>query len=540
MYSGYRADGEWFQLYQIGFGGIPGRPFGDGPDGHSLWPSFSNVPNEFLEAYFPLRIESYQTVPDSGGPGFFRGGNGIDVVYRFLEPGVISIHDDRWFTYPWGVNGGEPGMRSRKWVERGDGSREMLPSKCDNVRVAAGDVLHYVTWGGGGWGDPYTRDPDLVALEVRRGLVSADGAAPVRRGAGRGRVGRPGRDREPAARAVRGARRDADLRPRAGHRRAARAVPGGDRAAGAAAAGVPHRGGAGVTGDLTAEYAAHGFSGQLGFGPAPAVVAVDIAMAYLDRSSPLYAGVEDAVASAARVIGAAREAGVPVLHTRVRYQPGGADGGVFRRKVPSLWVFDEDCPLGEPAPSVAPAPVVAVDIAMAYLDRSSPLYAGVEDAVASAARVIGAAREAGVPVLHTRVRYQPGGADGGVFRRKVPSLWVFDEGCPLGEPAPSVAPAPGEIVVVKQYASGFFGTSLASSLRSMGVDTVVVVGLTTSGCVRATTLDAMQHGFVPIVVRDAVGDRDPRPHEANLLDLQAKYADVVSEAQAVEGLTRPA
>ena len=176
MYSGYRADGEWFQLYQIGFGGIPGRPFGDGPDGHSLWPSFSNVPNEFLESYFPLRIESYETVPDSGGPGFFRGGNGIDVVYRFLEPGVISIHDDRWFTYPWGVNGGEPGMRSRKWVERGDGSRQMLPSKCDNVRVAAGDVLHYVTWGGGGWGDPYTRDPELVALEVRRGLVSADGA----------------------------------------------------------------------------------------------------------------------------------------------------------------------------------------------------------------------------------------------------------------------------------------------------------------------------------------------------------------------------
>jgi N-methylhydantoinase B len=176
MYSGYRQDGEWFQLYQIGFGGIPGRPFGDGPDGHSLWPSFSNVPNEFLEAYFPLRIESYETIADSGGPGYFRGGNGIDVVYRFLEPGTISIHDDRWFTYPWGVNGGEPGGRSRKWVERTDASREVLPSKCDNVRVEPGDVLHYVTWGGGGWGDPYTRDPSLVALEVRRGLVTAEGA----------------------------------------------------------------------------------------------------------------------------------------------------------------------------------------------------------------------------------------------------------------------------------------------------------------------------------------------------------------------------
>jgi nicotinamidase-related amidase len=185
----------------------------------------------------------------------------------------------------------------------------------------------------------------------------------------------------------------------------------------------------------------------------------------------------------------------------------------------------------------APA-VVAVDIAMAYLDEDSPLYAGVEDAVAAAARVIAAARAAGVPVLHTRVRYQKGGADGGVFRRKVPSLWVFDEGCPLGEPAPSVAPAPGEVVVVKQYASGFFGTSLASTLRSSGVDTVIVVGLTTSGCVRATALDAMQHGFVPVVVRDAVGDRDSRPHEANLLDLQAKYADVVTEAETLAALTR--
>jgi N-methylhydantoinase B len=176
MYSGYDQDDEWFQLYQIGFGGIPGRPFGDGPDGHSLWPSFTNVPNEFLESYFPLVIETYETVADSGGPGFFRGGNGVDVGYRFLEPGQISIHDDRWFTYPWGVNGGVPGARSTKYLLRTDGSREVLASKCDNVRVAAGDVLHYVTWGGGGWGDPYTRDPDLVAKEVLQGLVTADGA----------------------------------------------------------------------------------------------------------------------------------------------------------------------------------------------------------------------------------------------------------------------------------------------------------------------------------------------------------------------------
>lgn len=184
---------------------------------------------------------------------------------------------------------------------------------------------------------------------------------------------------------------------------------------------------------------------------------------------------------------------------------------------------------------VAPA-VLVVDVAMAYLDPASPLYAGVEDAVASAARVVQAARATGVPVVHTKVVLAPGGVDAGHFFRKVPSLKVFEAGSPLGEPAPAVAPELGEVVVTKQYASAFFGTSLATTLRTTGVDTVVIVGLTTSGCVRASAVDALQHGFVPVVVADAVGDRDRRPHEANLLDLQAKYADVVSEAEAVAAL----
>ncbi|MQA16571.1 MAG: hydantoinase B/oxoprolinase family protein [Pseudonocardiaceae bacterium] len=176
MYSGYRSTGEWFQLYSIGFGGIPGRPLGDGPDGHSLWPSFVNIPCEYLESYYPMRIERWETVADTGGAGRHRGGNGVDVTYRFGEPGTIAIHDDRWLTYPWGVNGGEPGARGRKWIERASGQREMLPAKCHDVPVAPGDVLHFVTWGGGGWGDPLVRDPSLVALEVRRGLVTVDGA----------------------------------------------------------------------------------------------------------------------------------------------------------------------------------------------------------------------------------------------------------------------------------------------------------------------------------------------------------------------------
>jgi N-methylhydantoinase B len=176
MYSGYRANGEWYQLYQIGFGGIPGKPFGDGPDGHSLWPSFTNVPNEFLESYFPLRIDVYETIADSGGPGKNRGGNALRIGYRFLEPGEISIHDDRWLTYPWGVNGGLPGARSQKRLVRASGAEELLPSKCDRIKVEPGDLLYFDTWGGGGCGDPLEREPGKVAFDVEAGLVSVAGA----------------------------------------------------------------------------------------------------------------------------------------------------------------------------------------------------------------------------------------------------------------------------------------------------------------------------------------------------------------------------
>ncbi len=176
MYSGYDKNGEWYQLYQITFGGIPGKPFGDGPDGHSLWPSFTNVPNEFLESYFPLRIDIYETIADTGGAGKHRGGNGLRIGYRFLEPGEISIHDDRWLTYPWGANGGEPGARSRKLLQRANGTEELLPSKIDHVKVEAGDLLIADTWGGGGWGDPLERDAKLVAFDVVAGLVTVEGA----------------------------------------------------------------------------------------------------------------------------------------------------------------------------------------------------------------------------------------------------------------------------------------------------------------------------------------------------------------------------
>lgn len=180
FYSGNDArpgkDNAWFQLFQIGFGGIPGRPLGDGPDGHSLWPGFTNVPNEFLERYFPMVIERYSTEPDSGGAGLHRGGNGIHMTYRFLSPGTISIHDDRWFVPPWGVNGGEPGKRARKILERADGTQVIIGNKVEDIDVATDDRLHFITWGGGGWGDPLERDPALVAKEIVQGLVTAEGA----------------------------------------------------------------------------------------------------------------------------------------------------------------------------------------------------------------------------------------------------------------------------------------------------------------------------------------------------------------------------
>ena len=142
-------------------------------------------------------------------------------------------------------------------------------------------------------------------------------------------------------------------------------------------------------------------------------------------------------------------------------------------------------------------------------------------------------RGAGLPVIFTNVEYQPGGADGGVFYRKVPALKVFEAGSPLGAFPAVLAPQPGDVVITKRYASAFFATHLAATLTAMGVDTVLICGTSTSGCIRATALDACQHGFLPFVVADACGDRHPAPHQANLFDLQAKYAEVVSEDAAL-------
>lgn len=182
------------------------------------------------------------------------------------------------------------------------------------------------------------------------------------------------------------------------------------------------------------------------------------------------------------------------------------------------------------------AALVIVDVVMAYLDPQSPLYAGVEAELAANERLLAAARKAGIPVVFTNVEFTPGGADGGQFYRKVGALKVFDRGGTLGAFPPTLQPLGDEVVVTKQYASAFFGTSLASTLTTLGCDTAIITGYTTSGCVRASALDAMQHGFVPVVVPEACGDRDQRIQDANLFDLAAKYADVVSEADVTKWL----
>jgi maleamate amidohydrolase len=180
--------------------------------------------------------------------------------------------------------------------------------------------------------------------------------------------------------------------------------------------------------------------------------------------------------------------------------------------------------------------LLLVDIVMAYFEKSSPLYAGVETILPANAALLAAARAAGIPVMFTGVRYTPGGVDGGLFFKKVAALRCFEAGNPLGAFPAELQPTGHELVVIKHYASAFFGTSLASTLRALGCDSVLITGLSTSGCVRASALDALQNGFIPLVVRECVGDRDARVHEANLFDLQAKYADVVSLQQSLAHL----
>jgi maleamate amidohydrolase len=182
--------------------------------------------------------------------------------------------------------------------------------------------------------------------------------------------------------------------------------------------------------------------------------------------------------------------------------------------------------------------VVVVDMMMAYFERTSPMYAGVEAVVEGNRRVMEAALGRGVPLFFTRQVFAED-LEETVYARKVPALRLLRPGSPLAELHPSI-PVDRGTIIVKRYPSAFVGTDLATRARALGVDTLIITGLTTSGCVRATAMDALLHGLTGVVVEDAVGDRDRRAHAANLFDIQAKLADVRSVADVVAWLgTRP-
>lgn len=192
---------------------------------------------------------------------------------------------------------------------------------------------------------------------------------------------------------------------------------------------------------------------------------------------------------------------------------------------------------GRLQPGTRPA-LLIVDVVAAYLTQGSPLF--METAAAAkhvCRRLAEAARAAGVPVIFTNVQYRPDGSDGGVFYRKAPVLKAFTQGSPLGAFPADLTPQPGDRVFTKQYPSAFFGTKLDDALQAEGIDTLIITGYSTSGCVRASAVDAMQYGFIPLVVREACADRHPAPHEANLFDLQAKYAEVINEAEAIAAIS---
>lgn len=178
--------------------------------------------------------------------------------------------------------------------------------------------------------------------------------------------------------------------------------------------------------------------------------------------------------------------------------------------------------------------VLVVDFINAYTTEGSLLYApDVVTAVNETVDLLALAREKIVPVLYTKVLYNKNFRDGGIFIQKVPVLKLMVEGEPLAEIVPQLPPAESDIIIVKQYASAFFGTSLAATLTSMGVDTVILTGCSTSGCIRASAVDGMQYGFRVIVPRECVADRHAGPHEGNLFDIHSKYGDVVSKAEVM-------
>jgi nicotinamidase-related amidase len=177
--------------------------------------------------------------------------------------------------------------------------------------------------------------------------------------------------------------------------------------------------------------------------------------------------------------------------------------------------------------------VLVVDFSCGFTDPESTLGADVTTQVEATKRLLDASRAKGLAVVFTTIGFEENLRDGGLWLQKVPALAELQLGGRWVEIDPRLERRDDETVVVKKGASAFFGTNLAAVLIAQAVDTVVLCGATTSGCIRATAIDLLQYGFPTLVPRECVGDRAQAPHEANLFDIQAKYADVVSVDEAL-------
>lgn len=178
--------------------------------------------------------------------------------------------------------------------------------------------------------------------------------------------------------------------------------------------------------------------------------------------------------------------------------------------------------------------LLVIDLINAFTDPATNLGSELDDVVERTGDLLAAFRDADLPRYFTTVAYEESYGDAGVFIEKVPALRELRLGTAAVEVDDRIAPEDTERVILKKYASAFFGTDLVTELTTDGVDTLVIAGVTTSGCVRATAVDSLQHGYRTIVPRDAVGDRAEGPHRANLFDIDAKYGDVVTAEEVVE------
>ncbi|HEY1370641.1 MAG TPA: isochorismatase family protein [Gaiellaceae bacterium] len=183
--------------------------------------------------------------------------------------------------------------------------------------------------------------------------------------------------------------------------------------------------------------------------------------------------------------------------------------------------------LGESVTMGSRPAVLVIDFSCGFTDPASTLGSDLTAEVEATKQLLDAARAKGLPVIYTTIGFEPSLVDGGLWLQKVPTLGELQIGGKWVDIDPRLERRDDETIVLKKGASGFFGTNLASILVSQGVDSVILCGATTSGCVRATAVDLLQYGWPTLVPRECVGDRAQAPHEANLFDIQAKYADVV-------------